>query len=957
MKKLTIKIFSIISILMLCSPLIAQTGVGKLSGKVIDANTREPLIGANVVILNTDQGAATNLNGEYFVLNITPGTYDVRVSYVGYAPKTIKEVRIVAGITYELNVELSTDFTLPEIVVQDKKFFEEKATNTVKVIDSDQIARIPVKGVQNIASLQAGVVVSEGSGGVEGNASINVRGGRGSEVLYIVDGVPQNNLYTRTTVAQVSNAAIEQISFQVGGYEAKYGQAQSGIINVTTKSGKPNYNILVDVVASSLTEKFPDKYGYNEYTTTLSGPIIPGEPEHTFFISAERGWYKDADPSAIELNFPSINKKYETLPNNHAAVWRFSGRTNHRLGDFTVNVGAIYNDRVAKVFDFRKAKNSSRFFDEFTESNLSFSGKVSQTVSATTFWNLNLGYRMFDFKRYNPFFKDDLYSYGDSVKWANLFGPGYGVTILGNGQRTRSTDANGVFRPYGYSTGLYQKRENDAFTMDLDFTTQMENHLLEIGGGLSYTLVRGYGIYPQQLVVQNPNLTEEQKFANLAPFVYGYDVTGKNKVGLDFTSSDPNFPYLLQRPRNPVIAYAYVQDRYELEDLVINAGIRMDYFNVKSYEFKNYALPFAGGLNTTGWDNEDFKLRNDSVIFSPRLGIGFPVTQSTVFHAQYGKFIQLPELNDMYAGPYDYEDWLSFEPQGAQNGGLKPEETTQYEVGFRQVLGNVAAMNITLFYKNIRGLVNAGDAKWQRTPGGQILNAYYSQNTDFGTTKGLAFSLDISRLNYLSISAQYTYSLAEGTGSSTNSSATAIFRNNDRLAPKVIAPLSFDQRHTAVVNVDFYVPEGQLGFLELFNANFLFSYNSGRPYTPMDKWNIIGDNGIISQTRGYVNSRYGPSNFRIDMKLEKTFVFEGLRISPYIWVQNLLDADNAVRVWRSTGSPYTTGWLNTDEGKAIIANLGEGYRQDYESLEKNPANFGIPRMIRLGLKVNFSTKP
>ena len=109
------------------------------------------------------------------------------------------------------------------------------------------------------------------------------------------------------------------------------------------------------------------------------------------------------------------------------------------------------------------------------------------------------------------------------------------------------------------------------------------------------------------------------------------------------------------------------------------------------------------------------KLSKAEVKFSPRIGLGFPVTQSTVFHAQYGKFIQIPELNDIYAGPYDYEDWLSFEPQGAQNGGLESEETTQYEVGFRQVIGNVAALNITLFYKNIRGLVNDANAQFRRT--------------------------------------------------------------------------------------------------------------------------------------------------------------------------------------------------------------------------------------------------
>ncbi len=90
-------------------------------------------------------------------------------------------------------------------------------------------------------------MVQEGNGGQDGNAQINVRGGRSSEVVYIVDGVVQNNLYNGQTVSQVSNSAIDQISFQVGGYEAKYGQAQSGIVNVTTKSGQPYYNIFADV--------------------------------------------------------------------------------------------------------------------------------------------------------------------------------------------------------------------------------------------------------------------------------------------------------------------------------------------------------------------------------------------------------------------------------------------------------------------------------------------------------------------------------------------------------------------------------------------------------------------------------------------------------------------------------------------------------------------------------------
>ncbi|MEO8232120.1 MAG: carboxypeptidase-like regulatory domain-containing protein, partial [Ignavibacteriota bacterium] len=644
-------LFLFILSLSLVPMLFAQTGVGKLSGKIVDAATGEPLIGANIILLGTSTGAATDIDGNYFILNITPGTYEVKASYVGYASKTIENIRVVAGITYDLNIKMTTDFTLDEIVVVDRKFFEENATNTVKVIDSDQISRLPVRGVTNIASLQSGVVIQEGSGGQSGNATINVRGGRGSEVLYIIDGVPQNNLYSRTSAASVSNVAIEQISFQVGGYEAKYGQAQSGIINVTTKSGQPTYTILTDIVSSS----FTDDYGYNLYAGTISGPIIPGYPNHTIFLSAERGWYKDSNPSAIDISFPSIDKTYTGYQNNPASAWRLSGKTNHRMGDFSVNLSGLYNDRTAKAISYLYQKNNSRFNQEFYERNVSLNARLSQTLSNTTFWNINLGYKSYDYKRYNPFLKDNLAMYGNADYWEKNFGiylagDGLAPAKLGedglpvlNSQGSRiqmPRDENGVFVSYGYGDGgLYQKRQDNAFFIDFDITSQIDNHLLEFGTGFSQHTVRGYGVYPGGYAQQPNTLSETEKYEALQPFVYGYDVTGQNTTATD----NPN---QFLRPYKPDIGYAYLQDRFELKDIVLNVGLRLDYYNLKSYVLKDPALPYAGGTNSNDFDPGDFQIRDAEVELSPRIGIGFPVTSGTVFHAQYGRFIQLPELND-----------------------------------------------------------------------------------------------------------------------------------------------------------------------------------------------------------------------------------------------------------------------------------------------------------------------
>jgi hypothetical protein len=220
--------------------------------------------------------------------------------------------------------------------------------------------------------------------------------------------------------------------------------------------------------------------------------------------------------------------------------------------------------------------------------------------------------------------------------------------------------------------------------------------------------------------------------------------------------------------------------------------------------------------------------------------------------------------------------------------------------------------------------------------------------------KGLALTLDVPRVSYFGLSFNYTFSLAEGTGSSQQSSYVAAFRNDAGETPKVIAPLDFDQRHTGIANISFYVPEGDLGIFELTALNLLISFNSGRPYTPLEEQDLSVDFTNFGNARGYVNSAYGPGNFRIDLKLEKSFRFGDALITPYLWVENLLDADNAVRVWRSTGSPWTTGFLETENGKTKAEGKGEQWVQDYMSLERNPSNFGIPRLIKLGLKVNFS---
>jgi hypothetical protein len=964
MKKISTNLLASLVFLFLSTAVFAQTGVGKMSGKVIDADTKEPLIGANIILLNTNLGAATDIDGNYFILNITPGTYEVRVSYVGYAPKTIQEVRIVANITYELDVELSTDFTLPDIVVVDKKFFEAKSTNTVKVVDSDQISRLPVKGIQNVMSLQAGVVVQEGSGGQDGVATLNVRGGRGGEILYIIDGVPQNNILNNTNRAQVSDNTVEQASFQVGGFEAKYGQAQSGIVNVTTKSGQNFYDIFLDGVTSTKL----DDYGYNLYTLNLSGPIIPGIPEHTIFLSGERSYLEDGDPPGVSLEFPSINLSRKAKEENESSSWRFTGRTSSQFGSFKMNLGANYNVRDYRLYVHRYQKNNPLFNPAQKDENLSISGRLSQTVSNNSFWNVNVGYRKYFFEQKDKVMGDNFFLYGDSTFFSNT----WGVTLFRNGQRDQydpetgerfTFDENGIFYPFGRVNNVYQKNDEEIWNIDADYTTQIENHLFEVGGGVNTHTLRYYYINPVALMSPSyANLTEQEKFLQIQPSFYGYDILGKTKTDSDYADT-------LARPRQPVFAYGYLQDRFELQDLVINLGLRVDYYDYNTLILRDPALPYAGGIDPSDYDlgspeynaaagegvYGDFIDKESELEFSPRIGLGFPITESTVFHAQYGRFIQNPALIDMYSAYYDLLPLTIDDARNANSGGIVKEITSQYEVGFRQLIGSNSAMNITLFYKNIKGLVNRGLQFYQKEVGGEKFEYYDAQNTDFGTSKGIAFSFDVTRLSYLSLSLQYTFSIAEGTGSSTSSSSTAVFRNVDNEVPKVIGPLDFDQTHTGTFVVDLFIPRGEAGVFEMTGLNMLFTFASGRPYTPLDYYDILSGNNGGPSTTGYINSRNMPGMFRWDLKLEKSFpIGDQFFITPYFWVINVLGSENVNNVWRSTGDPFTTGWLNTPEGQTASERNGQGYVQDYQSLERDPSNFGVPRMIRLGLKLNVT---
>jgi len=257
--------------LFIALPLVVFAGdTGKITGIVVDKENGNVLPGVNVLLEGTSMGAATNADGEFFILFVEPGLYNLKFSYIGYAEVTMQDVRITKDLTTNLySIELTPEAIEGQevTVVAEKPLIEINATNEVRVVRAEDIQNMPVRGYNSVASLQTGVVA-------DGDV-LHIRGGRTDETGYYVDGVYVNNPYDLGRSGDLPNLSLEEISFQAGGFNAEYGSANSGIISTTTKEGREELQVsfesLTDGMLPSSGDPSAFSYGYNMVAGAVSG--------------------------------------------------------------------------------------------------------------------------------------------------------------------------------------------------------------------------------------------------------------------------------------------------------------------------------------------------------------------------------------------------------------------------------------------------------------------------------------------------------------------------------------------------------------------------------------------------------------------------------------------------------------------------------------------------------------
>jgi len=1014
-----------ICLLLLVLPFALFAGTaGKIAGVVTDKATGEPLMGVNIIVTGGTYtlGAATDQNGYYSVMNVPVGEYSVRVSYMGKKEFVLNGVYVNLDLTNELNFELeNTSLEFEEVVVTaERKIVRKDETNTNVIKRAEDIENMPVRGLENLAALTAGVVKAE-----NGNV-MNIRGGRGGETATYIDGVLINDPYNNAIRAYIPNEAIEEMSVQTGGFNAEYGDAMSGIIAVTTNVGGDKYHASVQAITDEFLS--PDtkrlgtySYGFNEYIASLSGPIIP-KSKHTFFLSLVRGYESDWSPSwgwaendwklddyhyvhtdyqpsyFGENNFDVVYNADSTvidtfstkdysfnarLPENFRSTWSFTGKIKLQLGkNMELRTSLTQTNRQFSSDFLGTAVGVSPVYFFNTEHRPVMTTYVKalnntfvHTLSSKTFYEVKLNLFDTERKAWDPVFKDNLEMYGDILNntWADDETEHMGEAYTG---RIEPATAQVDFFAPGATYNAFFKNRTTYWGIDFDITHQQgQYNTIKAGFEYKYHTVRSIRIYSPASYADPDYSTKIEMYRGMDIRSYGYDLLGNEVDDGDYledvvrdANNTPIDGYMDQAPYHPIVMSGYFQDKVEFEDLILNLGIRWDRIDPNAWMFKSIEAEYdetgtyVDGTGMFGGDetfnSADVKESEAYSYISPRLGVSFPVTESTVFHAQYGKFYQSPRLTDLYLSPFYLDRFVSSGGYftSLNNPNLRPPKTTSYEIGFRQALGNVAALQLTAFYKETEDLVQLLSMNTD------VTNIAFTSNGDFGTVKGMDVIFTLRRINNLSAVVNYEMQFADGTGSATGTNFDIAWQGGSRgNFPKYAQPLAFEQRHTGSMNLDYRYGKNDapIAALNNFGANMTFNFSSGRPYTLMEIQNSnpftgrYDNDNLTTVPASAVNSVTSPWTFRVDLKIDRKFYFGESRLTVYATVLNLLNTANVRNVWITTGLADDTGYTGQPTGKEFWDNASDTIKSLYKMREIDYNNYGIPRQIRIGVQLEL----
>ena len=925
--------------------LLTAGQTGKIAGRVTDSGSGEPLVGCNVLISGTSSGAATDANGEYFIINLTPGSYVVEFSMIGYASYTSEGVNVNIDVTTPVDAALTTEAVeLAGVsVTAERPAIENTLTSSKQIVSGDMMAAMAVTDVNDVVKTLPGVTEFRGK--------LHIRGGRSGEEMYLVDGASVTNAVMGGQAIPVNPSMVGELQLITGTFNAEYGQAMSGLFNTVLRVPTPGFHASLGFRTSlhqgHFTADKGDFQGKNVYAEAEIMSVVDATGNYTTAVEGTdytKGGYGEsktimdfsagfgADPFGAYFSLRTLDDPGR-LPGLAKDLMSMQAKVNYQLG------GNLKLSAETMII----SRNS--FYDPTYDSERMDAGmdiwqwvmaldQYPRTEENTTQFGITANYVMSPSTNINVRLDMMMRTQEDGAKSSD----GKFVDFVDNKQVTANSMYNGAEGPnhtkvmeHGaaanawYSLenvyGHYFKSEETTTTIGVHATNQYNNrHLLK--AGFDYRMF---------------NIDRS-----------GHDVWYGRTLG--FTEENPRLQQNSFGDAKPTEIAAYVQDQMEFNDMILNLGLRFDGFNAGSDKgyWATDTDDMAADPTLNPFDPSKRKATEMKTQISPRLGVSFPLGDDMAFRYSYGSFFERPFLyrllNNHMAQMDGGTESGFFIYLG--NANLDPKKTSKYEMGLQYSVSDNLKLDVAGYYKDISNLAASqevyavpyqddgtghdNEAGWGTDDTFEAAHYSFMVSDHYGNIRGLEMSLSQAGQSGLTGRASYTYSIARGTASEArNAGNGSLTQETGNVAADIMTMTTLNWHRPHMLNgfVDYHMDVGGMtgGMVGKAGLNMTFNIQSGLP--------VSARSGVGSTNL----SERAPTTTDVNLKLDATLALGPVNPTVYLLVENVLNVQNVVYI-ADPGSYFDDA-------------------SNYYNVAAGPTNnllaYGKPMTLNLGVQIDF----
>jgi hypothetical protein len=720
---------------------LAQTG--KIAGQVTDAATGDPLPGVNVLVQDTQRGAVTNLDGRYDVLNVSPGTYTVRVSMLGYATHFIENVRVNIDQTTTINVEMQEEvFGLGEVVVRaERPVVQRDVSNTRVNVSAAEIEALPATSISEVVTLQAGI-----------QDGLVVRGNDATQLAFMVNGLTLRDERDNRPHTNISICSIQEVQVQTGGFNAEYGNVRSGVVNVVSREGSPDsYD-----GCTMLRYRAPGPKNFDQLPNDPDSYWIrPFIDPDVAFVGTERGGWDDVTRSQYpewhgwiaesEARMADGDPSTDMTPDAlyQAFLWQHRKAMNITAPDYDVDIGfggpvPGISQRLGNLRFFGAYKRGEEMYmiplntDRYEEQT----GHLKLTSDVASGMKLSVEGRLSDAHgtTSDRFGQPGIFRSSGSI--ANQLSPvtGSGVGFIDT--RIFATD-------YWAPSTVRSNQLGATFTHMLNPATYYEVRLnrfesryntnpgplrdttaIAFFGGVGFDQAP-FGFEPRPTFAVNGmrtgvGMSNARDTSRVSNYNVKADLTSQLnpivmvKTGFEYNLTDSRVNYgqfdaflpasnsISSWTETPTRGAAYAQTTLDFRGMIANLGLRADYFHAGGnwYDFDPFDRAFRARENPLeALDTLLTRTPTARILsLSPRLGVSFPVTDDSKLFFNYGHFRSMPDPNNLFLIRY-FTSTGQISRIASPNNPLP--RTIAYEAGFEQSILGQFLIRAAGYYRDI----------------------------------------------------------------------------------------------------------------------------------------------------------------------------------------------------------------------------------------------------------------